>query len=101
MDKVTECIEPTFTCVLFILSVDTSIVVGVGHTFPYPDDEEALSSVRGSKRRSWNDESPDAVTPLLQSHSDGIEGEIDCSTDVLSKYKTGSNFRNNSEHFKP
>ena len=78
-----------------------SLCEGVGHIRSCRDDEEPFSPVRRSKRSSRKHERPDDVSFILQTGTNGIEGEIDRSTYVFSHDPTGPYFPDHPEHFVP
>jgi hypothetical protein len=72
-----------------------AFVVGVGH------NKDPVSSVRGIDATSRNNKRLRGVTFTFQVKKHRIERQIDDSRHILTKHPTGSEFPDNSEHFRP
>jgi hypothetical protein len=73
----------------------------VGHIPPDSEDEQSFPLVGRTNRRCWYDVRVDFVTFSDQTGVHGIEGEIDRSTNIFSNHESGSDFADDSQHFKP
>ena len=73
----------------------------VGDVAPDAEDEDSISLVRRAKEACRYEACPDFVACAFQTSRDSIEGEIDRSTHVFSKYVTGSNLSDDAEHLEP